>query len=127
MDAGVEEGSVVGVEYDPLLAKLVVSAGSRDAAIARARRALAEWVVLGVETNLPLLDAVCASELFRSGRYATDILDRIPPLGDSDPPDAAWIAAALARSEADGPTTAAAGPKGASDPWGASDSWRIGS
>ena len=70
VDAGVQEGSTIGLDYDPLLAKLVVSAGDRPAAIARARRALADWVVLGVETNAPLLDAVLASEEFASGRYA---------------------------------------------------------
>ncbi len=125
VDAGVEEGSVVGVEYDPLLAKLVVSAESREAAIARARRALAEWVVLGVETNMPLLDAVCASEPFRSGRYATDILDRIARLPDAGPPDAAWIAAALSNS-AGGGGAAAGGPPAAADPWASGDSWRAG-
>ncbi len=128
VDAGIGEGSVVGVEYDPLLAKLVVSAGTREAAIARARRALAEWIVLGVETNIPLLDAVCASEPFRSGRYATDILDRIPRLEDADPPDAAWIAAALAPAAGTGAApSGASGPAGAADPWTAGGSWRAGS
>ena len=68
IDGGVEEGSVVGVDYDPLLAKLVVRAETRGAAIARARRALSEWIVLGVETKSRLLDAVLASSpsAFRS-------------------------------------------------------------
>ncbi len=125
VDAGVEEGSVVGVEYDPLLAKLVVRAETRDAAIGRARRALAEWVILGVETNLPLLDAVCASGPFRTGRYTTDLVERIGGAAEAEPPDAAWIAAVLAPSAAGplGPPTGAAGPP---DPWAAGDSWRAG-
>jgi acetyl/propionyl-CoA carboxylase alpha subunit len=64
VDAGVEEGSFVGLDYDPLLAKLIVSAPDRASAIARARRALEDWVVLGVETNKALLSAVIDSKEF---------------------------------------------------------------
>jgi acetyl/propionyl-CoA carboxylase alpha subunit len=127
VDAGVAEGSRVGVEYDPLLAKLIVGAETREAAIARARRAVSEWVLLGVETNRPTLDAVLASAEFRSGRYATDLVARLAPRGDDGPPDAAWIAAALAASvpfagpAATGPSR---GPVG--EPWDAGSGWRPG-
>jgi acetyl/propionyl-CoA carboxylase alpha subunit len=124
VDAGVEEGSVVGVDYDPLLAKLVVSASNRAAAIARARRALGEWIVLGVETNARLLDAVLASENFVSGAYSTDLIGELPPLGEPVPPDAAWIAAAVAPPG--GGAAPAREPRGIDDPWGGYPSWRIG-
>ncbi len=125
VDAGIAEGSVVGVEYDPLLAKLIVSGPDRAAAIERARRALGEWVVLGVETNMPLLAAVVASEEFRSGRYDTGLVARLPPGAASPaPPDAAWAAAALAFAEP------AAAPEGAPsrgrDPWNSLAGWRAG-
>jgi acetyl/propionyl-CoA carboxylase alpha subunit len=125
VDAGVEKGSVVGVEYDPLLAKLIVSAPDRDAALARARRALSEWLVLGVETNLPLLQAVLSSEEFASGRYATDLVERVLASRPETPaPDATWIAAALAfsRSVGGGHEPAASAP----DPWSDLPAWRIG-
>ncbi len=128
VDSGIEEGSVVGVEYDPLLAKLIVRAETRDAAIGRARRAVSEWVVLGVETNLPVLAAVLESPDFVSGRYATDLVSRLD-LGvrSGEPPDAAWIAAALAAA---GPAPAAgvAGPTraAAGDPWDGLPGWRAG-
>jgi acetyl/propionyl-CoA carboxylase alpha subunit len=129
VDSGVEEGSVVGVEYDPLLAKLIVSAESRVAALERARRAVSEWVVLGVETNLPLLAAVLASPEFLSGRYTTDLVSLLPPRESAaGVPDAAWIAAALAASGpsgAPGPSRAA-GTEG-EDPWETLGSWRAGS
>jgi len=129
VDAGVEEGSVVGVEYDPLLAKLTVSAQDRDAAIARALRALSDWIVLGVETNLPLLRSVLESPEFRSGRYDTSLVARLPPRRIPEPPDAAWIAAALAASGAaaatGGGSPAAAG-SAASDPWDKLGAWRPG-
>ena len=128
VDAGVAEGSVVGVEFDPLLAKLIVWAPDRDAAILRARRALAEWVVLGVETNMPLLAAVLASPEFASGRYDTGLVGRLPPGAPApQPPEAAWIAAALAAS---GPQPAAHGAGSAAsvlpDPWEGLPGWRAG-
>jgi acetyl/propionyl-CoA carboxylase alpha subunit len=53
IDQGVEEGSVVTGEYDPLLAKLLVVAPDRPMAIARLRRALAEWEIGGIQTTVP--------------------------------------------------------------------------
>jgi len=125
VDSGIGAGSHVGVEFDPLLAKLVVSASDRGSAIARARRALADWIVLGVETNRRLLAAVLASEDFRSGEYATDLVERLPPLANSEPPPAAWIAAAheLSRPAAE---PGAAGPRVGGDPWSAGAGWRPG-
>ena len=129
-----ERARDVGLEFDPLLAKLVVSAPDRDGAIARARRAVSEWVVLGVETNGALLSAVLESPDFQSGRYATDLvgsLDR-PAAGGAPPPDAAWIAAALAfELEEEGAgglpaDTAARRPRRGGDPWDAASGWRAG-
>ena len=126
VDSGVAAGSVVGLDFDPLLAKLVVSAGSRTAAIERARRALSEWVVLGVETNLPLLSAVLSSEEFASGSYDTGLVDRLPSRRDASVPDAAWVAAALA---IEWPDLAGSAPRrdralGALDPWTDAAGWR---
>ena len=125
VDSGVEEGSLVGVDYDPLLAKLVVSAPARDAAIARARRALADWIVLGVETNARLLDAVLASGAFASGAYTTDLIAQLPRPGELSPPDAAWIAAALAPPPGAGAASART-ERRIGDPWTAFPSWRVG-
>jgi len=125
VDAGVAAGTAVGVEFDPLLAKLVVSAETREDAIGRARRALSEWIVLGVETNAALLAEVLDAPEFTSGGYGTDLVERIRSRGaPAEPPDEAWIAAALAlaapvRSE----TGASAGPP---DPWDEPTSWRAG-
>ena len=121
VDSGFERGSVVGVEYDPLLAKLVVHAADRPAAIERALRALSEWVVLGVETNRPLLEAALCSAEFRSGDYATDLVARLPRRESGAPSDAAWIAAALSFVAKAAGTAAVAGP---ADPWGAANGWR---
>ena len=123
VDAGIEEGSSVGLDYDPLLAKLVVSAPDRPSCISRARRALADWVILGVETNRPLLKAVLESREFESGRYATDLVSRLPAPAPPEVSDAAWIAAALGFSERKPGTEAWRLP----EPWDAASGWRAGS
>jgi acetyl/propionyl-CoA carboxylase alpha subunit len=121
VDAGVGQGSVVGLEYDPLLAKLIVLGPDRHAAIERAKRAVSEWVVLGVETNLPLLQSVLESPDFLSGRYATDLVAQLPDRV-LDVPDAAWIAAALALTDAGGTARAS----GSREPWDETSRWRPG-
>jgi acetyl-CoA/propionyl-CoA carboxylase biotin carboxyl carrier protein len=64
VDSGVTEGSVVGPGFDSMLAKLIVHAETRPAALARARRALAEMVVDGLPTVLPFHRAVVDDAAF---------------------------------------------------------------
>ncbi len=123
VDAGVGRGSFVGLDYDPLLAKIIVTARDRVGAIARARRALAELVVLGVESNAPLLDAVLASRAFDSGDYSTALVSDLPRPSPEAVPDAAWIAAARELSSARRPSL---GPAPISEPWDDARGWRSG-
>ena len=99
VDAGVREGSEVPVFYDPMLAKLIVWAETREAAIARAVRALEQYVVLGIRTNIPFLLAVLRHTRFRSAAIDTAFLDEArTTLLESvatDVPDAAFAAAAI--------------------------------
>jgi acetyl/propionyl-CoA carboxylase alpha subunit len=122
VDAGVDEGSEIGLDYDPLVAKLVVFAPDRAACLSRARRALHDWVVLGVETNAPLLTSILSAEAFAAGKYATNLISRMPAVPSHPVPEAAWIAAALAFSDAK-PSARGAAP---SEPWGDSGGWRSG-
>ena len=64
VDSGVEAGSVVGRQFDSLLAKVVVTGRDRPQAIERARRALREFDIAGVRTTLPFLRAVLAEPAF---------------------------------------------------------------
>ncbi len=64
VDSGTESGSVVGGQFDSLLAKVIVSGRDRGQALDRARRALAEFDVAGVQTTLPFLRAVLAEPAF---------------------------------------------------------------
>ena len=79
VDSSIGEGDTVSVHYDPLLAKLIVSAETRAAALARADRALGEFAILGIVTNIPLLRALVRHPEVRAGRLDTGLLDRLLP------------------------------------------------
>jgi acetyl-CoA carboxylase, biotin carboxylase subunit len=74
-DRGVNEGGEVSVHYDPMISKLVAWAPSRPEAIERMRRALLEYQILGVKTNIPLLLFVMQHEVFGRGDYTTHFLE----------------------------------------------------
>jgi len=80
VDSGVGLGSVVGSDYDPLLAKLVVFADDRPRAVARLARALSEYAILGVTTNLSFLQNVVTDAAFRRGDYDTSFVEGRPEL-----------------------------------------------
>jgi acetyl-CoA carboxylase biotin carboxylase subunit len=71
VDDGMEEGSTVPIYYDPMIAKLVVHAATRDLALARAIRAIDEYVVVGCETTLPFARFVLQHPDFTSGVFDT--------------------------------------------------------
>jgi urea carboxylase len=80
VETWVAEGDLVSAYYDPLLAKLIVTAPDRPAAVAALSRALAETRLAGLETNLAWLRQVAASDAFVTGEVATDVLGRITPV-----------------------------------------------
>ncbi|HXX49235.1 MAG TPA: acetyl-CoA carboxylase biotin carboxylase subunit, partial [Myxococcota bacterium] len=73
-DAGVYAGAEVTVFYDPMIAKLCTWGRDRAEAIARMRRALAEYVVTGVKTSIPFHRRVLENAAFRAGRYDTGFI-----------------------------------------------------
>ncbi|HVH07844.1 MAG TPA: urea carboxylase [Myxococcota bacterium] len=77
-DTWIEAGTPVPPHYDPLLAKLLVHAGDRAAALARLEAALAATRIEGVETNLAYLREAVASGAFRSALHTTRFLDAFP-------------------------------------------------
>jgi acetyl-CoA carboxylase biotin carboxylase subunit len=95
-DAGVEEGDVVPLYYDPMISKVTVWGRTRDEAIARMDRALAEYDVAGVPTTIPFCRFVMQHEAFRSGHFDTGFVDRYLTAEALAPPPAAVEAALLA-------------------------------
>ena len=71
VDAGVMRGSEISVKFDPMLAKLIAYAETRDAAIDRLSRALRDYVVLGTKTNVSWLRRVVTHPAFREGLVST--------------------------------------------------------
>ncbi|MFI9386471.1 biotin carboxylase N-terminal domain-containing protein [Kutzneria sp. NPDC052558] len=77
LDSGVEDGSVVGVHYDPMLAKVIAWGPDRAAAARRLSAALASATIHGVLTNRDLLVNVLRSKEFLAGDTDTGFLDRV--------------------------------------------------
>ncbi|HEU5061364.1 MAG TPA: ATP-grasp domain-containing protein, partial [Kofleriaceae bacterium] len=98
-DSGVYEGWTVPVHYDPLLSKLVTWGDDRAQALARMRRALDEYLVRGIRTNLMFHRRVMRHPDFVAGDYDTGFIDRQPALraAASEPPamDLALAAASI--------------------------------
>lgn len=121
-DSGVIAGSVISVYYDPMISKLCTWGSTRTEAIERMRRALDEYHVGGIKTNLAFHRLVMQNAAFINGHYDTGFIDKHkaeltpPPPTDAQVQQAAIAAAAHAASAAVEPTAAAATTEGIS-PW----------
>jgi acetyl-CoA carboxylase biotin carboxylase subunit len=105
VDSGVESHGLVSSEYDPLLAKLAVWGEDRAHALSRLGRALREYAVLGVTTNLEFLVRLSEDEAFRRGEYDTQFVEQARerlgavPLAPADAADLLAALGALAHVE----------------------------
>jgi 3-methylcrotonyl-CoA carboxylase alpha subunit len=118
VDSGIAPGSEVGTVYDPMLAKVIALGATRSEALAKLREALADFVVVGVNTNIGFLRRLLADPDVVAGQLDTELVDRVQEsLGA--PPEEGWvvgsaaIAAELMRSAE------------SSGPWEVFDGWRI--
>ena len=123
IDSGVTEGGDVSVYYDPLLAKVIASAETRDAARVRLMTALRDFPILGIQTNIPFLLRVLDHPRFRDGSVDTGFLDAegdalARSVPQEPPPHVlAAIAAHRESAKARSPTPEAG------DPWGSLKGW----
>jgi acetyl-CoA carboxylase biotin carboxylase subunit len=76
-DSGMYEGWTVPIDYDPLLAKLIGYGATREQCIQRLERALYEYFVAGIKTNISLFRRILRDPDFRAGRLDTGFLDRL--------------------------------------------------
>jgi 3-methylcrotonyl-CoA carboxylase alpha subunit len=76
VDSGAAEGSEVSVYYDPMIAKVIATAETRDLAIGRLAAALRDFHIGGIRTNAAFLIAILESDAFRRGGVDTAFLDR---------------------------------------------------
>ncbi|GAA1252454.1 acetyl-CoA carboxylase biotin carboxylase subunit [Pseudonocardia aurantiaca] len=121
VDSGIAEGSVVGSDYDPMLAKVIAHGADRPEALRRLDAALRDTVVLGLGTNTGFLRALLADPDVRAARLDTGLVGR--RLGEwtaADLPTDVLVAAAahaLLDLEPDGPVV---------DPFDVPGGWRVG-
>jgi acetyl-CoA carboxylase biotin carboxylase subunit len=110
-DSGAYEGAEISSFYDPLVSKLSVWAPDRERAIERMRRALTEYVVTGIRTNIPFHLALMSDPDFVAGRYDTGLIARkrdallVPASAGDDARDLAIGAALAEELAAQGATT----------------------
>lgn len=96
VDSGICEGLAITPYYDSLLAKLVAWGETRGVAIVRMRRALEEYQILGVTTNLDLHRALLDSHRFFGGQFHTRFLEEVfVPAGPPELEEEGYLAAAL--------------------------------
>ena len=106
-DSGVYEGWTVPIEYDPLISKLATWADTREETIARMQRALREYRIEGIKTNIVFFLDVLSDPDFRRGDFDTGFIERFkrgqkPPLQQPEL-DFAALAAALVHSTRSAP------------------------
>jgi acetyl-CoA carboxylase, biotin carboxylase subunit len=128
LDSGVYPGWTVPLEYDPLLAKLVAWAPDRQSAIQRLERALTEYAVGGVETNLNLFRQMLQDRRFRQGNiyteFVVDFMARRKPA--TEPARELELAVALAAAaHAERSKPAVNGEKQESSRWAAEGRGRL--
>ncbi|WP_093717536.1 acetyl/propionyl/methylcrotonyl-CoA carboxylase subunit alpha [Actinacidiphila alni] len=124
VDSGLAVGTEVGTAYDPMLAKVIAHGPDRATALRRLRAALADTVVLGLDTNTGFLRRLLAHPAVVAGDLDTGLIDRdaaglLPP----GVPDEVYATAALLRQAALAPAPDAGGW---TDPFSQPSGWRMG-
>jgi acetyl-CoA/propionyl-CoA carboxylase, biotin carboxylase, biotin carboxyl carrier protein len=95
VDSGLAPGTIIGSNYDPMLAKVIAHADDRSAALRALDRALADTAVLGVTTNIEFLRFLLSDPDVAAGQLDTGLLDRrTPDFAPAQPGDRELIAAA---------------------------------
>lgn len=126
IDSGVDAGDAIGIDYDPMIAKLIVHGQSRQESLDRLNEALEHTFIDGLTTNLGFLQALSASQPMQTASIDTGYLDRdlssllaeaSTHLLDS------WQIAALVWSHHSDQHARAQRPE---NPWAQSDGWRLG-
>ena len=103
IDSALYQGMNVGTEYDSLLAKVIVWGENRAVAIQRLRRALHEYQIGGLSTDIDFILQIIESPKFVSGDVTTTYLETFEPVAQTTEPelerDLAWVAALFAHQQ----------------------------
>src|SRR4029077_13953884 len=133
VDSGVETGGEVPPFNDPMIAKLIAHAPTRDAALERLATALDDTLIAGVRTNVSFLAALCRASQFRQGKVDTGFIDRnLTTLGamPREPDNGAAALGAVhllnARAAKEALIVDEDASSQAYSPWSASDGFQLG-
>jgi acetyl/propionyl-CoA carboxylase alpha subunit len=74
-DSGFAQGDEVSLYYDPMISKLIAWGSDRRQAVERMRRALTEYELIGIKSNIPVLKRIMENEDFKRGRYNTAFIE----------------------------------------------------
>ena len=116
VDDGFEQGMAIPIYYDPMIAKLVTYADTREQAIQKMIRAIDEYQISGVQTTLPFGRFVMEHDAFRSGQFDTGFVskyfspDKLISTPDADETDLAAVLAAYLLENAKPAASAGSGP-----------------
>jgi 3-methylcrotonyl-CoA carboxylase alpha subunit len=128
IDAGVAEGGEVSVHYDPMIAKVIASAETRAAAIARLIEALRAYPILGIRTNIPFLLQILDHPRFRAAGVDTGFLDgegaSLAGAETTEMPAFVYAAAAMHAAAAVTDRGESSPARAVSDPWVTLRGWR---
>ena len=117
VDSGIRTGSVVGSDYDPMLAKVIAWGTDRDHARRTLDTALADTTLLGVTSNVPFLRRILRDPDVAAGRLDTGLIERLPADDHIEADRTACVAAALA---------SCLWPIDRRGPWADRTGWRMG-
>jgi acetyl-CoA carboxylase biotin carboxylase subunit len=127
-DTGVYSEATVSVHYDPMIAKLVVWGEDRDHAIGRMKRALSEYVISGIKTNVAFHLEMLDNEMFRAGTYSTDFVPALfsarEEVQPTDFDEIGELAAVIARHRQDEVVEKSGGASTSTRATGPSNAWK---
>jgi acetyl-CoA carboxylase biotin carboxylase subunit len=128
VDSGIDANSEITINYDPIMAKLIVHAPTRELAIHKMIHALNNYKILGVKTSKKFMVDVLSHPEYRAGRTYTNFVDLHMAARQTDlsPLKGLAIACAAAASDAPAPVIAGAGRGDRPGPWQQIGSWQIG-
>ncbi|MBP0598252.1 acetyl/propionyl/methylcrotonyl-CoA carboxylase subunit alpha [Herbaspirillum sp. LeCh32-8] len=122
IDSGVREGDAISPFYDPMIAKLIVWGANRDAALRNMARALAQYQIVGLATNIGFLQRLVTGAAFSQAELDTGLIERhhdaLFPAPAAPPMEIlAFAAAAVLTEESTAGNSA--------DPWSSTHGWRM--
>ncbi|RJG03986.1 acetyl/propionyl/methylcrotonyl-CoA carboxylase subunit alpha [Noviherbaspirillum sedimenti] len=126
IDTGVEQGDEITPYYDPMIAKLIVWDHDRDQALARMRKALTQYRVVGVANNIEFLTRLTTCPSFANADLDTGLIEREEATlfpAAAAVPEAAWLLAVLAELLHEAGAAEKSAERGS--PWLGLDGWRL--